>query len=313
MGTGTLLIALLVFGQAHAADAPDAGPTLPPAAEKTLEKWPIATPDPAGCKDGAAGAIAPGPENCGIRKRYLESKLASPLKVEDAVDAAVDKNSKVVFFGEDHLFPEGRRAYPELFGLVKKKLPEVDCIFLECKDPKGTRQKAIDRYLAGKGSYPALKDAMGCFNSTQSLLDFAKSQHLKVIPVDTEGGLDPRNEFMTDQIAKRLDASACHKGIMPVGKRHVSGERSIADRLKAKGIGVSSLNVQTSEREDEDMGNEWYRPDCDWNPPRQKERLGFLTRDAAGPTMEKQLVPTQKPGSWNRFDATILIPASPKP
>ncbi len=95
---------------------------------------------------------------------------------------------------------------------------------------------------------------------------------------------------------------------MPVGKAHIYGGQHIPGRLAAVSVPSVTFNVQTTDPGDEDYGNEWYRPDCNWNPERFKTEFGFKIPPGAAPAMDKPVMAGHRVGNWNSFDSVLVIP-----
>ena len=83
------------------------------------------------------------------------------------------------------------------------------CLWLE--------YKFNDPYLEEdlKGLHP--------FASHYYLINTAKAKGWKVFPVDKDGSLNSRDQFMAEQIAQSIKSGLCDKGITLNGKAHLSG------------------------------------------------------------------------------------------
>lgn len=269
-------------------------------------------------REGSAIQSGHGSLSCYDRRLFLQTQIRRNQSVNNTLSDIAKSEKQLIIFGESHVHFEGIKRYPEFIENIRQNRG-VNCIFIEAKD---RYQYAIDKYIQGS-SYESnvelinkkFKDKHPLAHATKELLDYAKSNNIKVFAIDTES----ENSFIRDQhMSKRaseLMRDKCTQPVLLVGKAHVyeklnsshskaSESSPIPERLRKMGFSVSSINmISHSGLSDSYNG---YSPSCPNKIEIPTKDFGFPIRSPA-PAIGNSVFDYFEPEKWDDYQAAIVV------
>lgn len=145
---------------------------------------------------------------CKLRDKFLHPLNQSSTRSFNDSLSSLGEDTEMIFFGENHRQAAAPKTYPQLISAASKK--GYDCLFLEADTLEAA--KRWDNY---------------------GLFEAAETNSLKLIATDFQpdpvhlvaqgqSSMDFRNRHMAQTIKESFETGQCRKGLMFVGKHHLS-------------------------------------------------------------------------------------------
>lgn len=263
--------------------------------------------------------------DCSAQAAWFAAAFSRSSSVDQILFEA-SKNSKVLLIGEDHSHKSAIAQYPQMILNLKQKGWRADCVFLEIDK---RFQPQIDAYIAGKKTYEqTLRDAEIAVGykpvpglvftplkpASQTLLDFLKTQKIKVFAVDHQQ--DPtdvggRNRVIAGLIRSYLRGE-CNRAFVPVGTNHLD-ETSLPNHPRhpiapiqeiLSKAGVAAATVIVESPKSLQAGFKMLCPEHNLTIP--KRSFGIVPRSPA--PISRRGDKDFKTPTWDWFQGLVIIP-----
>ena len=208
---------------------------------------------------------------------YVKDFILPKIETLDsAFDGTISPSTQLIVIGEWHYDLSIHAAYPDMIRSIKKKSPQLDCLFLEhpsnfvgyihnFEEGKLTWDEyAHQAYLfekrayGGQNPYVQWNGVEPFYANKKALAMAARDLSIKIYAIDVDtsktlgSSVESRNQFMYNKIKALFLNGRCHMGFFPVGSAHQSGILSLASSgfstVSVGLMGNTGTNIPAIER-----------------------------------------------------------------
>ncbi|HXH29445.1 MAG TPA: hypothetical protein VNJ01_01410 [Bacteriovoracaceae bacterium] len=198
---------------------------------------------------------------CGPRVATVEKASKRAIPLAQVFRTAIGPETKLVVFGEDHDQYQAKRGLMEMYRMIKKEHPRLNCVFIELGEE---HQPLLEQFLKKERSKkdfilamvksnwngrPFTQEYLEIFSDRMDAwMDLATLAHAdgsSVLYDDVTAeqnrqyyyqGIEstgPRNHFMAELIERNFDSGKCDLAMKIVGHQHILSPTPTAARTEA--------------------------------------------------------------------------------